>query len=68
MPAAAAISQKPKPPDGAKFSSDTERLQLINSIRKSPVGAQIKRVIDLLFEVLLLVAAAVFPRSYELSI
>ncbi|XP_073133035.1 uncharacterized protein [Henckelia pumila] len=33
-----------------KFSNDTERLQHINSIRKAPVGAQIKRVIDLLFE------------------
>lgn len=34
-----------------KFSSDTERLQHINSIRKAPVGAQIKRVINLLLEV-----------------
>ncbi|KAL9269535.1 Transcription initiation factor IIE subunit beta-like protein [Drosera capensis] len=33
-----------------KFSSDTDRLQHINSIRKAPVGAQIKKVIDLLFE------------------
>ncbi|KAG9148579.1 hypothetical protein Leryth_018292 [Lithospermum erythrorhizon] len=33
-----------------KFSNDTDRLQHINSIRKAPVGAQIKRVIDLLFE------------------
>lgn len=33
-----------------KFSNDTERLQHINSIRKAPVGAQIKRVIDLLLE------------------
>lgn len=41
-----------KPPVHAvKFSNDTERLQHINNIRKSPVGAQIKRVIDLLFEV-----------------
>ncbi|KAL3498797.1 hypothetical protein ACH5RR_041529 [Cinchona calisaya] len=38
----------PSPP--IKFSNDTERLQHINSIRKAPVGAQIKRVIDLLFE------------------
>lgn len=38
----------PSPP--VKFSNDTERLQHINSIRKSPVGAQIKRVIDLLLE------------------
>ncbi|XP_057831366.1 uncharacterized protein LOC131042078 isoform X1 [Cryptomeria japonica] len=35
---------------GQKFSNDTERLQHINSIRKSAVGAQIKRVIDLLYE------------------
>lgn len=34
-----------------KFSNDMERLQRINSIRKAPVGAQIKRVIDLLQEV-----------------
>lgn len=34
-----------------KFSNDTERLQHINAIRKSPVGAQLKRVIGLLFEV-----------------
>lgn len=41
-----------KPPAPAvKFSNDTERLQHINSIRKAPVGAQIKRVIDLLLEV-----------------
>ncbi|CAL9084961.1 unnamed protein product [Musa textilis] len=33
-----------------KFSNDTERLQHINAIRKSPVGAQLKRVIDLLYE------------------
>ncbi|XP_034674097.1 mitogen-activated protein kinase kinase kinase YODA-like isoform X2 [Vitis riparia] len=40
-----------KPPTPAvKFSNDTERLQHINSIRKAPVGAQIKRVIDLLLE------------------
>ncbi|CDP09781.1 unnamed protein product [Coffea canephora] len=38
----------PSPP--IKFSNDTERLQHINSIRKAPVGAQIKRVIDLLLE------------------
>ncbi|EOA17150.1 hypothetical protein CARUB_v10005418mg [Capsella rubella] len=49
VPLPAAISQKK--PDGppVKFSKDTERLQNINSIRKAPVGAQIKRVIDLLF-------------------
>ncbi|PKU69358.1 uncharacterized protein LOC110110151 [Dendrobium catenatum] len=33
-----------------KFSNDTARLQHISAIRKSPVGAQIKRVIDLLLE------------------
>ena len=44
----AAPSLKPTPP--VKFSNDTERLQFINSIRKGPVGAQIKRVIELLFE------------------
>jgi len=35
-----------------KFSNDTERLQHINSIRKSPVGAQMKLVIELLYKVL----------------
>lgn len=39
------------PAPAVKFSNDTERLQHINSIRKGPVGAQIKRVIDLLLEV-----------------
>ncbi|XP_002509755.2 general transcription factor IIE subunit 2 [Ricinus communis] len=38
------------PGPAVKFSNDTERLQHIHSIRKAPVGAQIKRVIDLLFE------------------
>ncbi|KAL5727573.1 hypothetical protein ACHQM5_000755 [Ranunculus cassubicifolius] len=38
------------PTPAVKFSNDTERLQHINSIRKSPVGAQMKRVIDLLLE------------------
>ncbi|KAJ7952348.1 Transcription initiation factor IIE subunit beta [Quillaja saponaria] len=38
------------PTPAIKFSNDTERLQHINGIRKSPVGAQIKRVIDLLLE------------------
>lgn len=45
----AAASRAPAP--AVKFSNDTERLQHINSIRKGPVGAQIKRVIDLLLEV-----------------
>ncbi|KAK9755702.1 hypothetical protein RND81_01G044300 [Saponaria officinalis] len=43
------LTAQPPPPTG-KFSNDTERLQMINSIRKSPVGAQIKRVIYLLLE------------------
>lgn len=48
-----AASPLPRTPAPAvKFSNDTERLQHINSIRKAPVGAQIKRVIDLLLEVL----------------
>ncbi|KAL4202674.1 hypothetical protein AMTRI_Chr02g222300 [Amborella trichopoda] len=42
------LPQKPSP--ATKFSGDTERLQQINSIRKSPVGAQMKRVLDLLLE------------------
>ncbi|CAI9111112.1 OLC1v1011251C1 [Oldenlandia corymbosa var. corymbosa] len=46
-PASSSMST-PSPP--IKFSNDTERLQHINSIRKGPVGAQIKRVIDLLYE------------------
>lgn len=49
-PAPAASIARPLAP-AVKFSNDTERLQHINSIRKSPVGAQIKRVIDLLLEV-----------------
>ncbi|POO00662.1 TFIIE transcription factor, partial [Trema orientale] len=50
-PAAVPPAASAKPPAPAvKFSNDTERLQHINTIRKSPAGAQIKRVIDLLFE------------------
>ncbi|XP_059441205.1 transcription initiation factor IIE subunit beta-like [Corylus avellana] len=50
-PVAAALSANARTPAPAvKFSNDTERLQHINSIRKAPVGAQIKRVIDLLLE------------------
>lgn len=45
---APSLASSPSPP--VKFSNDTERLQHINSIRKAPVGAQIKRVIDLLLE------------------
>ncbi|RWR95860.1 transcription initiation factor IIE subunit beta [Cinnamomum micranthum f. kanehirae] len=43
-------SSSSRAPAAVKFSNDTERLQHINTIRKSPVGAQIKRVIDLLLE------------------
>ncbi|MCL7025072.1 hypothetical protein MKW94_024830 [Papaver nudicaule] len=49
IPIATSSSIAAKAP-AVKFSNDTERLQHINSIRKAPVGAQIKRVIDLLFE------------------
>lgn len=48
------VANYQKPPAAAapvKFSDDTERLQHINSIRKAPVGAQMKRVIDHLFKV-----------------
>ncbi|XP_076927364.1 uncharacterized protein LOC143590898 [Bidens hawaiensis] len=45
---AATLAKSPVP--AVKFSNDTERLQHINNVRKSPVGAQIKKVIDLLFE------------------
>lgn len=44
-----ANAKSPAPP--VKFSNDTERLQHINNIRKGPVGAQMKRVIDLLLDV-----------------
>lgn len=50
-PASTPSSMGVRPP--VKFSNDTERLQIINSIRKAPTGAQIKRVIGLLLEVLL---------------
>ncbi|CAI0454385.1 unnamed protein product [Linum tenue] len=36
------------PAQPVKFSNDMERLQIINGIRKGPVGSQIKRVIELL--------------------
>eukprot|EP01018_Ginkgo_biloba_P028755 Gb_04966 [translate_table: standard] len=48
IPAPSSAQQKTSVPQ--KFSNDTERLQHINTIRKSAVGAQIKRVIDLLLE------------------
>ncbi|XP_057968385.1 uncharacterized protein LOC131157936 [Malania oleifera] len=47
---ASSSTQTKVPAPAVKFSNDTERLQHINSIRKAPVGAQIKRVIDLLLE------------------
>ncbi|KAL8515720.1 hypothetical protein ACS0TY_014413 [Phlomoides rotata] len=49
-PSNSSLGNAKSPAPAAKFSSDTERLQIINSIRKAPAGAQIKRVIDLLFE------------------
>lgn len=60
--AAASSSRKaPQPPPSAtpvipfaqrfSFQNDQEKLQQIATIRKSPVGAQIKRVLDLLLEV-----------------
>ncbi|KAK4570878.1 hypothetical protein RGQ29_029654 [Quercus rubra] len=48
VPAAPSVTRAPAP--AVKFSNDTERLQHINSIRKAPVGAQMKRVINLLLE------------------
>ena len=62
VPAAAISHNKPSAP--VKFSSDTERLQLINNVRKAPVGAQIKRVISLLFEVCLILVLVVFFFRY----
>ncbi|MQL95921.1 hypothetical protein Taro_028589 [Colocasia esculenta] len=47
---AAPSSASSAPVAPVRFSSDTERLQHINAIRKSPAGAQIKRVIDLLLD------------------
>ncbi|KAK4261917.1 hypothetical protein QN277_004852 [Acacia crassicarpa] len=47
---ASALANGKTPAPAVKFSNDTERLQHINSIRKGPVGAQMKRVIDLLLE------------------
>ncbi|KAL0393511.1 UNVERIFIED_CONTAM: hypothetical protein Slati_4317300 [Sesamum latifolium] len=49
-PHTSSLANAKAPATPVKFSNDTERLQHINSIRKAPVGAQIKRVIDLLFE------------------
>ncbi|KAF3433631.1 hypothetical protein FNV43_RR24734 [Rhamnella rubrinervis] len=47
--AAALVNATPSTPT-VKFSSDVARFQRIYSVRKSPVGAQIKHVIDLLLE------------------
>ncbi|CAL0314506.1 unnamed protein product [Lupinus luteus] len=49
-PSSSSTNGRVTPIPSVKFSNDTERLQHINSIRKAPVGAQMKRVIDLLFE------------------
>jgi hypothetical protein len=48
---AAPSSLTAKPVTPIKFSNDTERLQHINTIRKSSHGRRMKLVIDLLFEV-----------------
>ncbi|KAI3964342.1 hypothetical protein MKX01_024959 [Papaver californicum] len=49
VPNATSSSIASKAP-AVKFSNDTERLQHINSIRKGPTGAQLKRVIAILYE------------------
>lgn len=60
-PASGSASRKaPAPPPRSQplvplaqrfsFTNDTEKLQQIATIQKSPVGAQIKRVIELLLE------------------
>ncbi|CAI9093986.1 OLC1v1029614C1 [Oldenlandia corymbosa var. corymbosa] len=49
-PLKSTTSSMSTPSAPAKFSNDIERLQYINNIRKTPVGAQMKRVIDLLLE------------------
>ncbi|WRX19044.1 hypothetical protein QQP08_011531 [Theobroma cacao] len=54
-PVAASPFPSGRSPAPVKFSNDTERLQHINSIRKAPVGAQMKRVIDILFQVMVLI-------------
>ncbi|GKU95298.1 hypothetical protein SLEP1_g8675 [Rubroshorea leprosula] len=38
------------PAPAVKFSNDTDRFQHINTIRKGPVGRQMKRVLDLLLQ------------------
>ncbi|MCL7027407.1 hypothetical protein MKW94_012395 [Papaver nudicaule] len=49
VPIATSSSIAAKAP-AIKFSNDTERLQHINSVRKGPISAQLKRVIDLLLK------------------
>ncbi|KAI3841114.1 hypothetical protein MKW92_038585 [Papaver armeniacum] len=49
VPIATSASIAVKAP-AIKFSDDTQRLQHINSVRKSTIGAQLKRVVDLLRE------------------
>lgn len=58
--AASPLNNPRTPGPQVKFSNDTERLQHINSIRKAPVGAQIKKVIGLLYEVCLLLLSILF--------
>lgn len=60
-PSSTASRKAPAPPPRSQpilslaqrysFTNDTEKLQQIAIIQKSPVGAQIKRVLDLLLEV-----------------
>ncbi|XP_026440067.1 general transcription factor IIE subunit 2-like isoform X2 [Papaver somniferum] len=50
VPIATSASIAVKAP-AIKFSYDTQRLQYINSVQKSTIGAQLKRVVDLLREI-----------------
>jgi transcription initiation factor TFIIE subunit beta len=50
-PAPPTLFSMAKQATAVKFSNDTERLQHINTIRKSSHGRRMKLVIDLLFEV-----------------
>ncbi|XP_010541485.1 PREDICTED: uncharacterized protein LOC104814932 [Tarenaya hassleriana] len=49
-PSVSAATASAKPATPVKFSNETELYKQINSIRKAPVGAQMKRVIELLLE------------------
>ncbi|CAF1919835.1 unnamed protein product [Brassica napus] len=51
------------PAPSVKFSNDTERLQFIDSLRKSPAGAHIKHVIELLIEVSASFKASLYTRA-----